>query len=135
MIWISAVDNSMGLMFNHRRQSMDRLLRKRVLEMAAGKKLWMNAYSAGQFGDEGRDIITVDENFLSHAGEGDFVFCEDQLMNPWMERIESVILYRWNRDYPGDMFLDFDASQWKLAKTEDFAGSSHEKITEEIWVK
>lgn len=135
MIWISAVDNSMGLMFNHRRQSMDRLLRKRVLELAAGKKLWMNAYSARQFGDEGHDIITVDENFLSRAGSGDFVFCEDQPMRPWMDRIESVILYRWNRDYPGDMFLDFDASQWKLDKTEDFAGSSHEKITEEIWVK
>ena len=46
---IVCVDNQNGMMFNHRRQSQDRVLRKRILELTGGKKLWMNAYSQKQF--------------------------------------------------------------------------------------
>ena len=51
MIIISCVDDDMGMMFNHRRQSQDRVLRERVLEATKGKKLWMNHYSAKQFSE------------------------------------------------------------------------------------
>ena len=33
MIWIAIVDNSMGMLFNHRRQSRDRVLVQRILEI------------------------------------------------------------------------------------------------------
>ena len=46
---IVCVDNQNGMMFNHRRQSQDRVLRKRIMELTGGKKLWMNAYSQKQF--------------------------------------------------------------------------------------
>ena len=46
---IVCVDNQNGMMFNHRRQSQDRVLRKRILELTGGEKLWMNAYSQKQF--------------------------------------------------------------------------------------
>ena len=49
---IVCVDNQNGMMFNHRRQSQDRVLRKRILELTGGKKLWMNAYSQKQFTGE-----------------------------------------------------------------------------------
>ena len=45
MIWISIVDNSMGMLFNHRRQSRDRVLVQRILEITRGHALWMNAYT------------------------------------------------------------------------------------------
>ena len=45
MILITCVDDKMGMLFNKRRQSMDSILRERVLKMCAGKKLWMNEYS------------------------------------------------------------------------------------------
>ena len=84
---IVCVDNQNGMMFNHRRQSQDRVLRKRILELTGGKKLWMNAYSqkqflqvngnmpkeqeqSGQLGQSGQ--IQADEAFLEKAGPGEF---------------------------------------------------------------
>lgn len=49
MIVILCVDYNGGTMFNHRRQSQDRLLRDRILRLTAGTRLWMNHYSAKQF--------------------------------------------------------------------------------------
>ena len=80
---IVCVDNQNGMMFNHRRQSQDRVLRKRILELTGGKKLWMNAYSQkqflqvngnmpkeqeqpGQLGQSGQ--IQADEAFLEKRG-------------------------------------------------------------------
>ena len=37
--------------------------------------------------------------------------------------------------YPSDMFFDIDLSGWKCIRTTDFAGSSHERITEEIYTR
>jgi hypothetical protein len=47
------------------------------------------------------------------------------------------VVYRWNRRYPGDVFFDLDvsAAPWRCVETEEFVGSSHEKITKEVYVK
>ena len=44
MIVIACVDDKMGMLFNHRRQSQDSVLRKRILQITAGKILWMSRY-------------------------------------------------------------------------------------------
>ena len=49
MIWIAIVDNSMGMLFNHRRQSRDRVLVQRILEITRGHAFWMSAYTAALF--------------------------------------------------------------------------------------
>lgn len=41
MILIVCVDDHNGMMFNHRRQSQDRILRGDILELTEGKILWM----------------------------------------------------------------------------------------------
>lgn len=147
---IVCVDNRNGMMFNHRRQSQDRGLRKRLLELTGGKKLWMNAYSQKQFlqdlqengtmpGGQGisrrPEQIQVDESFLEKAGTGEYCFVEDRDVVPYEGRIEEVLLCRWNRDYPADMYFKLDLSGWKLVETQEYAGSSHEKITEERYVR
>ena len=80
---IVCVDNQNGMMFNHRRQSQDRVLRKRILELTGGKKLWMNAYSQKQFlqvngnmskEQEQSGQIQADEAFLEKAGPGEYCF-------------------------------------------------------------
>ena len=136
MILMAAVDDGMGLMFNHRRQSRDRLLRQQILTLAAGSTLWMDGYSAAQFSGEleGRSV-RVDEDFLTRAPQGDFCFLEDRSPRPAAERIERLILFRWNRAYPADLHLDLDLSGWRLTETLDFPGSSHEKITQEVYVR
>ena len=135
-------------MFNHRRQSQDRVLRKRILELTGGEKLWMNAYSQkqflqvsgnmpkeqeqpGQLGQSGQ--IQADEAFLEKAGPGEYCFVEDEDVVPYESRIEEVILCHWNRDYPADVFFSIDLNKWELKHTEDFVGKSHDKITMEVY--
>jgi len=46
-------------------------------------------------------------------------------------------LFRWNRIYPSDVKfpIKLDQGQWHRVSTEDFLGSSHEKITMEVYAK
>ena len=132
MIVIAAVDDGGGMMFNHRRQSQDRILREHILEMSGGR-LWMNQYSSGQF--SGAEGLRVDDDFLEKAGDGEFCFVEDRPLSPCADRIERVILFKWNRNYPGDFHFDLDvaAPPWKLLEISEFPGFSHEKITKEVY--
>ena len=52
-----------------------------------------------------------------------------------VERIGEIYLYRWNRDYPADVYFPVDLSVWKCVETKEFAGSSHEKITRERYTR
>jgi hypothetical protein len=135
MIIIACVDDNMGMTFNHRRQSQDRVLRERILAAAKGNKLWMNHYSARQFSEDNAPQINVDENFLSEAGSGEYCFVEDCDITPYSRWVEKIVLYRWNRRYPSDQTLSMNlcADGWKLVYSEEFAGFSHERITEEIY--
>ena len=125
MIVMVCVDDKNGMMFNKRRQSQDRVLRQHMLELAGNKKLWMNAYSRTQFSKE--------ENRIIRSGE--YCFLEDEDPAQYKEQIEELILFHWNRTYPADLCCTLDLSEWKRKTTEEFAGSSHEKITQEWYVK
>lgn len=134
MIAAVCIDDHNGMLFNHRRQSQDRLLRADLLQEAAGRPLWMNGYSARQF-KEAPETLRVDEDFLSQAGPGELCFVEDQDLTAWAEKLEGLILYRWNRDYPADFRFTLSLEGWTLERTEEFAGSSHEKITKEVYIR
>ena len=135
MIVVVCLDDSGGMMFNRRRQSQDRVLRERVLALSAGTRLWMSPYSAGQFARESAPQLVADDSFLDKAAPGEYCFVEDADVLPWLEQIEEVILYRWNRSYPADMYFtpDLSAPRWNLLRSSDFSGFSHEKITEEVY--
>ena len=135
MVLIVCVDDHNGMMFNHRRQSQDRILRADILELTDGKKLWMNAYSRKQFAESDAEKIRVDETFLDAAGDGEFCFVENADVSGCAERIEEIYLYHWNRDYPADVYFPVDLSVWKCVETKEFAGSSHEKITRERYTR
>ncbi|MDE6957707.1 MAG: ribonuclease Z [Lachnospiraceae bacterium] len=135
MILILVIDDYNGMMFNKRRQSQDQLLRERIFSITTGNKLWMNAYSYRQFKNMDGIHIVEAEDFLELAEPGEYCFVENISVKLYEEKIEKIILFRWNRKYPGDYFLDIDLSekQWKLIQTDKFAGSSHEKITMEVY--
>lgn len=129
---IVTLDDRNGMAFNHRRQSRDRVLTDRILALCGGR-LTVNAYTAALF--EGTNAaLTVAEDPLSVAGAGEWCFLEDRLPAPVHEKIEKLVVYRWNRAYPFDLKFDLDLSAMKLQSKTDFAGYSHEKITEEIYV-
>ena len=116
-------------MFNGRRQSQDRILRDRILDMAEKCRLFMTEYSAKQF--EKNHNIIISEKYLKKAGSNDLCFIEDGPFS--LDDVSEIIIYRWNRHYPSDRQFDVDlnASGFVLYHSEDFEGSSHEKITEE----
>lgn len=128
------VDDDNGMMFNHRRQSQDSVLRERILQMSEDFVLWINGYTKKQFGDI-PPYVRVSDTPLDEASNGEFCFIEDRGVASYGENIEEFIIFRWNRKYPGDMKLDFFPQDhgMELVKSEDFKGSSHEKITMEVW--
>nr|WP_297284102.1 ribonuclease Z [uncultured Agathobaculum sp.] len=131
------LDDKDGMLFHQRRQSQDRVLRQHMLNLCGAQSLWLNAYSAGQFADQERARLRVDERFLALAGEGDYCFVEDQQIAPFEDRIEAIILFCWNRVYPADRYFDRSllAYGWTLRETEEFPGFSHAKITKEVYEK
>lgn len=135
MILIVCLDDKNGMMFNKRRQSKDASVRADIAAEAQNGVLWMNGYSAKQFTDiQGLDI-RVDEDFLEKASMGEFCFLEGEGASQAESRIEKLIIYKWNRLYPADVRFDVDIDGWKLEKTSEFAGNSHEKITKEVYIK
>lgn len=134
MIAAVCLDDNNGMLFNRRRQSQDRLLRADIIREAGDGPLWMDAYSAKQF-KEAPACLRVAEDFLAQAGPGELCFVEDQDLTAWAGKLEGLILYRWNRTYPADVRFSLPLGGWRLARTEEFPGSSHEKITKEVYVK
>ena len=133
MIPIVCIDDKGGMLFNKRRQSRDAVICDRILELTAGKKLWMNEYSLKLF-DEKSNII-ADENFLEKVGYGEYCFVEDKVLADYEIKAEKLIVFKWNKVYPSSQKLDIDLNDWRLESVREFAGKSHPVITEEVYVK
>jgi hypothetical protein len=133
---IVCLEDKGGMMFNHRRQSRDRVLNADVLALCRGSRLCISPYSKLLFEGSDADIL-CDESFLELASEGDFCFVEDRALAPYADRIEEVTVYKWNRRYPTDTYFDLDLATlgFSLVASEEFAGYSHEKITKETYRK
>lgn len=60
---------------------------------------------------------------------------ENLSLEKYKERIKEIILFKWNRIYPADMYFDIPLveNEWKLTYVDEFEGNSHEKITMEEW--
>lgn len=128
---IVCLDDRNGMMFGGRRQSRDRVLCDRVLKMAQGKTLWMSEYSAKLFGDAVG--ISACNDYRRLAKAGDYCFAEDGEVS--LDGVNRLIVYRWNRHYPSDQVFPYDPETcgFRKVSSSDFAGSSHEKITEDIY--
>ena len=134
MVAIVCLDDKNGMCFNGRRQSRDVCLRSCVMDLAKGKRLWMSPYSAEQFAEAEGGQICVSTSFLEEAGPGDYAFVEDRALAPFAEKLEKLVVFRWNRVYPGDQYLDLDLTKgpWRKTEERDFPGKSHERITMEV---
>lgn len=137
MILIAFVDDGGGMMFNHRRQSRDRVALQRIIDITAESTLWMNKYSAPLFTEFAAPQIQVDAQFLDKAGPADYCLVENVDVSPYLPFIEKIILFHWNRSYPSDMKfpIKLDSGKWVRQSQEDFVGSSHEKITMESCIQ
>lgn len=122
------LDDRNGMLFNNRRQSRDRAVLEDIRASVP-------------------DVLTVDEfseKFIAAAdipfavGEpepGTHFFLENRKASELLPAAEKVVVYRWNRAYPGDFRFDGDFSGFTLQSTEEFPGKSHERITKEVYVR
>ena len=132
MYIIVCLDTMGGILFNNRRQSRDSVIVKDIAEMADGK-LYMSEYSKKLFKDY--DNITVGEEFPFSENEGDFCFAECEITQEAVDKAEGFVIYRWNKLYPQDVSFTISLSKngFKQESTTDFEGTSHDKITKEVW--
>ena len=154
---IVCVDNRMGMCFNGRRVSRDRVVSGDILEMTRENVLWMAPGAEKLFAEalkakeeedqefgrgkkiqnagrmENEKMWKIDRDFLEKAKAEDFCLVEAENLTGSEEKIEEIVLYKWNRDYPADLFFKVDLSKWKLKERKEFSGYSHEKITREIY--
>ena len=134
MIVILCLDDKKGMMSNNRRQSKDKFVIQDILKLVDGKKLFISSYSESLFqGLESKLII--DDNFLNNAAEEDYCFVENNNLKDFSEKIEKIIVYKWNRIYPSDLKLEITIQDWNLIGRFEFVGNSHDKITREVYVK
>ncbi len=125
------IDKSGGILFGGRRLSQDSALRMKLIEIVSDDNLLMNEYSAKQF--EANEKIKIYEDFLSEANENDICFIEN--VEVPMDKVSEIYLFNWNRNYPADTYFEFEPKGlgFKRIKKEDFVGSSHKKITLEVY--
>ena len=129
------VDDDMQTLFFGKRQSRDRVLIEDLVS-SSKEKVFINSFSEPIFSDKESYILS--ENPMEDCPQGGVVFAENFQLLPYISFIEKLILYRWNRKYPGDKKLDIDISQnglFRLEEVFEFVGSSHERITKEIYTK
>ena len=133
---ILCVEDRGGMVFNERRVSRDREVIADIVKDMKGKSLFAEEYSKILF--EGFECdVNYAEAPLAKAKETDTCFVEREALSAYVDKIDAVTIYRWNRSYPWDKRLDIDLSArgFRLVSTTDMVGYSHEKITKEIYVK
>ncbi len=123
------IDDDFGMLFNSRRQSRDRILIEDFIKSAEGNKIFIRSFSEKLFAEQN---VIVNDMCLDEAGENDFCFIEDESLIPYSSKIRTLIIYKWNRKYPADFVFEMPEG-FVLTETAEFQGSSHEKITKEIY--
>lgn len=134
---IITVDNNLGMMFNNRRQSKDKNLRNFMLFATKDSRLLMNEYTRKQFEEDEKITkhIVVDNDCLQNATKKDYVFVENMDIAPYIDKIDELIVFYWNRVYPSDMKLSINLNEWENNECIDFVGNSHELISMKVYRK
>ena len=108
MIAIFMLDDRKGMMFNNRRQSQDSQVIRKILVLAKGKIIRMSPYTASMFaGQKSGAKIISSIHFFEKAAESDFCILEESFPID-IDQFNKLIIFWWNRKYPGDVFLDVD---------------------------
>ncbi|MBQ4240387.1 MAG: hypothetical protein II672_04710 [Oscillospiraceae bacterium] len=138
---VICIDEDLGYSFNKRRQSRDKKMREHMLGVLRGEGagLFVNAYSAKSLQSDGLptdEVTAVDgagvgeDEFLETADkENGWAFVENTDITGYLDRIDEMIVYHWNRLYLSDLKLP--ASFLKGFRTvvkEQFSGTSHDSM-------
>ena len=129
MILIACIDDKSGLAFNKRRQSKDKTVTEDIIKTVGKNSIIMDEKSASLFENADINIISPDDVSMAK-----YYFIEFTSPSYVSKAFEGIILYKWNRRYPADIYFDIDLKNYILKESFDFPGNSHEKITKEIYI-
>ena len=129
---IVCLDDNLGMLFNKRRQSKDRQVLEDIEKFT--NEVLISSFSKNLF-SESMCKTKVDDCFLEKAPHNAYCFVEADNISPYIDKVEHIIVYKWNRKYPSDFKFDISLDSWKIIEQKEFAGFSHEKITKEVYVK
>ena len=128
---IVCIDDRGGMLFNHRRQSSDKIVTEYIANMAKDSRLLVTPYTAKLFQES---VVISSACPWEMAGEKDYCFVENLDISPVMKIAHRIILFRWNRVYPADLYFPLEElKNRKLVDRQEFAGNSHERITMEVY--
>lgn len=139
---VVCVDDNMGMSFNSRRVSQDSEVVNRICSLACKGILWISGYSVRLFLERSSSSeqpdsvhICISDEPERSARTDDYCFVENRELNlDAVKDAKEIVLFRWNRKYPSDVKFTIPLeSYWILKKTTEFVGTSHDKITMEVW--
>lgn len=127
------IDDLGGMTFNGRRQSRDGELIRDVARHTEDGVLYISDFSEKLFSESEASVISVPCPLDS--AKGAYAFIENLPLAPYRDKIECLVLYKWNRRYPSDRKLDITPEElgMHLVSSCDFVGTSHQKITKEVY--
>ena len=129
---IICLDDNNGMLFNNRRQSRDSKLLLDIKNSLNGN------LTIFPFSEKLVSSAEIPYEIMSgSASENTVLFVEDRGIKEFLPVTNKITVYRWNRDYPADLTLDIDLAKegFRSVSVYEFAGSSHEKITKEVFEK
>ncbi len=126
------IEDRGGMMFNSRRESRDRLVILDMLVEAGAGRLYISPFSEKLFEGNKQSVI-VSRFPFDEVPEDGSLFVEDMDLAGYEERIDTLVVYHWNRVYPYDRVLDIDMSRYEQIGEKDFAGYSHDRITKKTY--
>lgn len=129
------LDKKEGMMIFGKRQSRDRVMIAEFVDSMGDKPIFISPFSKVIF--EPHENVNIVENPFLESIDGGACFIENFALTPYLDMIETLIIYRWNELYPSDVKFDVEVDEagFDLDSVYEFSGSSHDRITKEIYKK
>ena len=129
------IDDELGMIFNRRRQSRDSKVISDMIDTARSEGADLFALPFSEKLLSAYPEFLISGNAISDAGDDGYVFVEEPPLAPIIRSVKKMVVYRWNRLYPSDKKLDTPPTEcgFSLISTTEFAGSSHDVITKEVY--
>jgi hypothetical protein len=126
---IICLDDGLGMIFGGKRQSRD----KAVLADIASEygSVSILPFSEKMIAQAGLSYTL--KSSLDEIGKDETAFIESINPATFADRIEELVIYRWNRKYLADMKCTLDLSGFKRVSVTEFVGNAHDKITKEVF--
>ena len=123
------LDDRNGLQFNKRRQSRDAAVLEDIRSQLTGDLL-IDPFSE-------KLIREAEIPYVLPPETAEDFFVENIPSDEVLEKTNKILIYRWNRHYPADIRWepDLHAMGFVLQETTEFPGTSHEKITREVYAR